>query len=129
MRCFKFCFPVVVILITLNNISVAQSRKVNDSSASVETNTYKMDSLTKAFLSDSIPVTTHASFTLGKNGLLKDIKILSVECQGCDATKIEHFKKETEKYLLQSKAWTPGKDRKGRPTEVHFAVPVRFALK
>ncbi len=63
--------------------------------------------------------TVYATFVVGKDGSINDVKILRGIGGGCDEEAVKKLKKMPK--------WSPGKQR-GKPVKVQFNVPVRFTL-
>lgn len=64
--------------------------------------------------------TVYVSFTVGKDGSIKNIKILRGLDPACDA--------EVLRIIRQMPKWTPGKQR-GKPVETQMTIPIKFSLK
>lgn len=64
--------------------------------------------------------TVFVSFTIGRDGKIKNAKILRGINAYCDA--------EALRIIRQMPKWTPGKQR-GKPVEVQMNLPVKFSLK
>ena len=64
--------------------------------------------------------TVYVSFTIGKDGSIKNIKILRGLDSACDA--------EVLRLIKQMPKWTPGKQR-GKPVETQMTIPIKFSLK
>jgi len=63
------------------------------------------------------------SFVVGKDGSIRNAKILREPGGGCGKEALRVVKKMNK----MGKKWTPGKQR-GRPVEVQYTLPVRFKL-
>ena len=127
---FLKLYLILIVIFATTTISYSQVNSTNQDPLAKDMvfSNYVMDSVTKAMLSDSIPVKVYVGFIVDKSGNIKNAATYKIDCKGCDQAKVKHLSREAEKYVQLLPKWEPGRDRRGKLVEVKFQLPVTFTL-